>query len=259
MFELVPKGALQRTELPSFITGWVDKTSLDQCMYSTGLIRSWGVLHLNSGCWYIDCGGGFCHVEEESKMKAIERAEKGLGGSDYPTPNHDHIVLDDDVVVDLSHMNEKDKVKAVKQMQRAAEKVEARKVREEQKKAKKASKAGLLANVKAIAAEAVATIKATGKAPQNLQGIVASGGEGTQTSSASPSQGIRKRDSSCIDLTVSRLSLGNMPIPLADDLESLGIDSFIFNGSLHSLRSHRIVHGAFPSGWTEFQSFLEKV
>lgn len=228
-------------------------------MYSAGLIRSWGALHLKSGGWYIDCGGGFCSAEEDSLKKKIDGAEKGVVVSDTPAATDDQTTLEQDEAVDLSHMAEKDKAKALKKMKRAAEKAEARRAIEEKKKIEKASKASLLADVKALAADAVATIKATGKAPATFRGLGGSGTEDTQTSSASPSRILRKRDSSAIELNISRLSLGHVEVPIPDKSELEGLDAFIFNGSLHSILSHRVQHGTFPSGWTEFQDFLEKV
>jgi len=52
--------------------------------------------------------------------------------------------------------------------------------------------------------------------------------------------------------------LGNKPIPFVDELDSEGMD-FFYNGSLHSLFSHRDKYGAFFSGWTDLQVFLEMV
>jgi len=156
-------------------------------------------------------------------------------------------------------MNEKEKVKVLRQMKKAAEKAEAWRIIEEQKKAEKAAKSGLVANVKAMATEAVATIKATNKAPAALYGIGGSGLDDTQISSTSPSRVLRKRDSSTIDISISRLSLAHGLVLPTDTIQLDRLDSFIFNGSLHSLLSHRIQYGSFPSRWNELQVFLEKV
>jgi len=164
-------------------------------MYLAGLIQSWGVLHLQSGGWYIDCDGGFCPAEEETMKKNIDQEEKRLGSSDLPTTTTDLATPDQDATADLSHMNEKEKAKALRQMKRAAKKAKARRVIEEQKKAEKVAKADLVANMKAMAAEVVATIKATGKAPAALQSIGGPGLDDTQISSTSPSRVLQKRDS----------------------------------------------------------------
>lgn len=259
MFELLPKGAVQENQLPGFILSWVDKTCLDQCMYSAGAVRSWGPQHLKSGGWYIDCGGGFCPADEDATKKAIDQREKGLGGSSSQPPSGNQSNCEADDVVDLSHLTDKEKAKAERKIQRATERAEAKRVLDEQKRADKALKADLVANVKARAAEAVASIKATGKAPKSLHVVGASTFDDTQTSSASPSQGHRKRDASAIDLSVSRLSLAHLQVAVEDTVDLPEQDAFIFNGSLHSLLAHRIQYGVFPSGWSELQAFLEKV
>ena len=66
--ELQPKGAIEKSQLPSILSTWVDKTS-PLCMYNLGQICAWSLPHLKTSSWYIDCDKGF-YLEEEEELKA---------------------------------------------------------------------------------------------------------------------------------------------------------------------------------------------
>jgi hypothetical protein len=184
MRELVPLGAVVKPQLPIFLTSWVDKASAS-CMYTMTQTHTWSVPHLKEGCWYIECGKSTCPVEEEDVKATCDKDDpKGIIlGSDNVA------VLEEMSAEDLALLPEKEKNKILNQRTWDAKKAEkeftratAKAVRDSttEKGAKKGEKLG----------------KSKVITPQLLL---------TETSTTTPSQNPRKRDSSIAHLSVSKL------------------------------------------------------
>jgi hypothetical protein len=169
MRELLPLGAVDKPKLLVFLPSWVDKSSA-LSMYTTGHTRMWSDPHLKAGCWYIDCGKIHCLVEEEDVKKACEKANsKGaMVASDHGEEQ------EEEVEVDINLLPEKKKNKTL--LQREKENTKAK-----DKTAKQSKKSGRESRSKTVAASS----------PPILM---------TETSTASPSQNPRKRDSSFAQL-----------------------------------------------------------
>jgi hypothetical protein len=157
-----------------FLTSWVDKSSA-LSMYTTGHTHMWSIPHLKAGCWYIDCGKIHCPVEEEDVKKTYEKVDsKGAAvGFDHSEEQ------EEEVEVDINLLPEKEKNKAKDKAEKEATKAK-------DKAAKQPKKGGRASRSKIVAAPS----------PPILM---------TKTSTASPSQNPRKRDSSFAQLSVSRL------------------------------------------------------
>jgi hypothetical protein len=173
MRELLPRGAINDSQLPVFLTSWVDKAS-PLCMYTMTHTRNWSNAHLKAGCWYIDCGKIFCPVEEEDARKACVEADS----KDAPSGPNQGEEQEVEVEVDINQLplREKNKILAqrVRDKKKAEDKAEkdAEKAKEKEKRdAKKADKSR----------------KSKPSTPTLLF---------TETSYASPSQNPRKRDAS---------------------------------------------------------------
>jgi hypothetical protein len=125
---LQPKGAIEKSQLPDFLSTWVDKTS-PQVMYSVGQIRSWLLPHLKIGCWYIDCNKGF-YPKEEEELKAEIDAEDSASGS---APATEEANKDNDDDGELANMSVKERKKEI--ARRALGKEKEKKKKEKAKKA----------------------------------------------------------------------------------------------------------------------------
>jgi hypothetical protein len=145
-------------------------------------------------------------------------------------------VLEEENEVDLLLLPEKERNKIVLQRERDATKAKdkADKAGKEPKKGGKASKS------KTVAAP-------------NPQVLL------TETSTASPSQNPRKRDSSFAQLSVSRLQQLASPSLVDSTGGGLHVHEFFFSGSLLSTDAHYIEQKAFPKEWMDMMAFLEKV
>jgi hypothetical protein len=81
----------------------------------------------------------------------------------------------------------------------------------------------------------------------------------TETSTASPSQNPRKRDSSFAQLLVSRLHQLASPSLVDSAGGGLHVHKFFFSSSLLSTDAHYVEQKAFPKDWMDMMAFLEKV
>jgi hypothetical protein len=80
----------------------------------------------------------------------------------------------------------------------------------------------------------------------------------TETSYASPSQNLRKRDASTVQLSLSRLQQITSPTLMDSTGGALRVHEF-FSGSLLSIDAYYVQHTAFPKEWVDMMAFLEKV
>jgi hypothetical protein len=119
MRELLPLGAMEKAQLPVYLTSWVDKTS-PLCMYTMTYTRIWSNAHLKSGCWYTDCRKFYCPLEEEDVKKACVQADsKGAAlGSNQGEEQ------EDEVEVDINLLPEKERNKILNQRARDKKKAE---------------------------------------------------------------------------------------------------------------------------------------
>ena len=70
-FELYPKGAISKTNLPPFLTTWLDRSS-PNCMFTTSQLSRWTTPHLQSGAWFLECSQGFVAPEELALFESIK-------------------------------------------------------------------------------------------------------------------------------------------------------------------------------------------
>jgi hypothetical protein len=241
MRELVPLGVVVKPQLPMFLTSWVDKTSTS-CMYTMTQMRTWSAPHLKEYCWYIESGKAICPVEEEDVKATCDKADpKG----DKADPKGVKLVPDVVVVpeeltlADLALLPEKERNKILNQRARDAKKAErdtAKAVREgtAEKGAKKGEKLG----------------KSKVITPQLLL---------TETSTATPSQNPRKRDSSLAQLSASRLQQLASPSLMDSVGAALHVQEFFFSGSLLSTDAYYMEKDAFPKEWVDMKAFFKTV
>jgi hypothetical protein len=237
MRELLPLGAIEKAQLPVYLTSWVDKTS-PLCMYTMTHTRVWSNAHLKAGCWYTDCGKVYCPLEEEDVKKACVQADSK--GAALGTNQSEE--QEDEVEVDINLLLEKERNKILNQRARDKKKAEdkaekdAEKAKEKEKKeGKKGEKSGK---------------KSKPSTPPLLL---------TETSYASPSQNPRKRDASTAQLSLSRLQQLASPA-LGDSAGgALHVQEFFFSGSLLSIDAYYVEHKAFPTEWVDMKAFLEMV
>ncbi len=253
MKELFVKGALGDDELPVFLNSWVDKNS-SSCMYTPGQIRLWSILHLNAGCWYIDCATSFCPVDEESIKISLDMQEvSGVAGASSANPKD--LSDEDDVEILPSGLTQKEQLRILAKRAKQVEKVDKKKCKEAKRVVEKARKAAEVAFVKAKEAEAKAAALASGSPV-----MIGEGSASAQvTASDSPSRLHFKRDASFAGLSMSRLHHGTSLAQTEDAEDSRPIDEFICKGSLQLMDTHFSQHGVFPNTWMDLQAFLEKV
>jgi hypothetical protein len=146
MRELLSLGALDKPQLPVFLTSWVDKSSA-LCMYTMIQTCTWSVPHLKAGCWYIDCGKIYYPVEEEDVKKASKGAALGFDHGEEQ---------EEEVEVDLNLLSEKERNKILFQRTRdakkATEKAEKEALKAKEKAVKEAKKGERGVKSKVVAA-----------------------------------------------------------------------------------------------------------
>jgi hypothetical protein len=237
--ELLPLGAIEETHMPQYLSSWTDKNS-PQCMYTVYLVRLWSIAHLRACCWYIDCGKAFCPVEEEDAKKACDEADSqgaALGANQGE-------VQEEEVEVDIDKLPEKEKIKVLNQRKRDADRAKAKTDREalraKEKAERDAKKGGRSGKSKAVVASTPSPVL-------------------PQVSTASQSQNPRKRDSSCAQLSLSRLQQITSPALMDSAGGGLHVQEFFFSGSLLSTDAYYVQHQAFPKEWVDMKAFLELV
>jgi hypothetical protein len=220
--ELLPLGAIEETHLPQYLSSWTDKNS-PQCMYTLYLVRLWSIAHLRACCWYIDCGKAFCPVEEEDAKKACDEADSpgaALGANQGE-------VQEDEVEVDINLLLEKEKNKVLNQRKRDADRAKAKTDREalraKEKEERDAKKGGRSGKSKAVVASTPSPVL-------------------PQVSTALQSQNPRKRDSSCAQLSLSRLQQITSPALMDSAGGALHVQEFFFSGSLLSTDAYYVQH-----------------
>jgi hypothetical protein len=204
-------------------------------------MRTWSVPHLKEGRWYIECGKTICPVEEEEVKAAYDKAD--LRGVKLVS---DVVVVPEELsLVDLALLLEKKRNKILNQRARDAKKAD----RESTRATAKAVREAAAAEKEAKKGEKLGKSKVI--TPQLLL---------TETSTASPSQNPRKRDSSLAQLSMSRLQ--QLASPFLMDSAAWGtlhVQEFFFSGSLLSTDAYYMDHKAFPKEWMDMKAFLKTV
>jgi hypothetical protein len=155
-------------------------------MYNAWLVCFWSIAHLRACCWYIECGKSFCPVEEEDAKKACDEADDIVP--------HQGEVQEDEVEVDISLLPEKEKIKILNQRAKDEVRAKAKADREAQKAKDKAVK------------YAERQLKKVGRSKNSHVGDASSPALVLpEASTGSMSQNLRKRDSSFVQLSASRL------------------------------------------------------
>jgi hypothetical protein len=237
--ELLPLGAIEETHLPQYLSSWIDKNS-SQYMYTVYLVRLWSIAHLKACCWYIDCGKAFCPVEEEDAKKACDQADS-LGTASGANQGE---VQEDEVEVEINLLPEKEKNKVLNQRKKDADRAKAKTdrkaLRAKEKAERDAKKGGQSGKSKAVVASTPSPVL-------------------LQVSTASQSQNPRKQDSSCAQLSLSRLQQITSLALMDSAGGALHVQEFFFSGSLLSIDAYYVQHQAFPKEWMDMKAFLELV
>ena len=140
MRELLPRGAINESQFPMFLTSWVVKAS-PLCMYTMTHTHNWSNIHLKVGCWYIDCRRIYCPVEEEDTKKACLQADsKGAAsGTDQAKEQEDEVEVD----INKLPARERNKILAKKKRDEDKALKDVEKTKEKDKKAgKRGEKSG---------------------------------------------------------------------------------------------------------------------
>jgi hypothetical protein len=152
-------------------------------------------------------------------------------------------VQEDEVEVDINLLPEKEKNKVLNQRKRDADRAKAKTDREalrtKDKAERDAKKGGQSRKSKAVVASTPSLVL-------------------PQVSTASQSQNPRKRDSSCAQLSLSRLQQITSPALMDSAGGALHVQEF-FSGSLLSTDAYYVQHEAFPKEWVDMKAFLELV
>lgn len=79
--ELLVKNAIQKADLPPFMSTWLDRSSPD-CMFSPGQFKSYTSPHLEACPWYLECNFGFIPPEEEILFNTLKESALIVSGVD---------------------------------------------------------------------------------------------------------------------------------------------------------------------------------
>jgi hypothetical protein len=236
MRELLQRGAILESQLPVFLTSWVDRAS-HLCMYTVTQIRFWSNAHLKAGCWYIDCGKIFCPVEEEDVKKACFEADS-KGATSHPNQAEVEEVEEE---VDINELPARQRNKILAQRARDKKKAD-NKALKDLKNAEKAKGKG--------GNRGQRSEKSQPSTPPILL---------TETSTATWSQNTRKRDATVAELSMSRLQHLASPALMDSTGGSFRFQELFICTSLVSIDEYFVKHNAFPKEWMDMKAFLQKV
>lgn len=203
-FELYAKKAIEKADLPPFLTTWLDRSSPD-CMFTSGQLKNWTTPHLQACPWYLECNFGTTPPEEEILFQTLKETAA-------VEPEFD----------EFAGLDVEAKAKAIARREAADRKKEERWEEAKKKNAENLKKKEV---AKAVKEQEKAKRKGTKrKAETPLQDQATSGGDTKATSSG-------------FSLTQERLVHGLTPTtanidPVPD------IDECILNLSLATLPSH---------------------
>ena len=239
MRELLPRGAIMESDLPVFLTAWVDKSS-PLCMYTMTHVRQWSNAHLKAGCWYVDCGKMFCPVDEEEVKKACFEADS-KGAPSVPIEAEVQEV-EEEVDIEKLPARERNKILAQRARDKKIADLKALKDQKDAEKAKeKEKKEGKRG-------------ERSGKPKPTTPPLLL-----TEASTATPSENACKRGASVAELSMSRLQQVASPGLLDYGGGALRFPELFICTSLLSIDVHLMEHNAFPKEWMDMKAFLQKV
>ena len=195
-------------------------------------MRNWSVLYLKASCWYIEYGKTICPVEKEnvkiSYGKANLRSAK-LGS--------DHVEV----------LEEANKANLLLLLKKEGNKIFNQRIRNAKKAAKRTEKEATRATTRALReAIAIAEKEAMKAEKSGKSKAIIPLAFLIETSTASPSQNPRKRNSSFAQLLVSRLQQITS-LALMDFVGgTLHVQEFFFLRCFLSTNVHFMQHKAFP-------------
>ena len=198
----------------------------------------WTPPHLKAGSWYLDCGKGFCPEEEEELKNTLDAADIA---SDSAAAALEDGNVDED---DLSHLNAKDKKKALAQKKADAEKSRKRLEKEAVNSGEKAKKNGS---------------KSGKKDKKQLGKSTAKESESADEDTFHAFVNSLKRDSTFAGLSNLKLQQGTVSTLSNVGSSGVLVDELILNCSLLSIDQHYAIHNSFPKSWDSIIAFLEKV
>ena len=239
-YELEAKGAIQREDLPTFLSGFLDRNSAD-CMYTANQLRTFTTAHLSGGGWYLDCPISYTHPSEVDLRNSLE----GIGA----------INMEVDEFVGLT---EKQKQRAIARREtndrRKAARIQLALENKEKKEAERLAK--LEEKEKEREKEKEEKAQAKGKKKEDGSGIPASSivDEGSQMQGAS--QGGIKRKSVLPDFTEEVITQGTQVIALGDD-DDVTSEELLLSVSIVEVVDNEGVRG--PNPYTDVLEFLRKV
>ena len=154
----------------------------------------------------------------------------------------------DEVEVDISLLLEKERNKILNQRIRDVERAKAKADREAEKAKDKAKK------------DAERELKKGGRSGKSKAGDASSPMLVlSEASTRSMSQNPRKRDSSFVQFSISRLQQCTSLAFQDSKGRTLHLDELFLSTSLDAIVSYFVEHDAFPKEWLEVQAFLKKV
>jgi hypothetical protein len=135
-FELLPKKAILKEDLPLFLSTWLNRSNA-ACMFTAAQQRTWTTSHLASGAWYLDCA---THYTPPFEME-LRKSREAIGESGEEMQDLKGIEDDNDRAKALKRRIEEDRKKALK-VKEAEEKAHLKELERQQKAAAKSTKKG---------------------------------------------------------------------------------------------------------------------
>ena len=239
-FELLGKGAIQRADLPPFLSVFLDRTS-SSCMYTANQLRTFTTAHLNSGGWYIDCPISYTHPSELQLRNSLE----GIGAVDLHVDEFAGLT-DEQKSRAIAKRDHADRKKAARLQQaldnkakRESERLAKQEEKEKEKQKEKEEKAK--AKEKKVEGEdpAVPTASAVDQSSQLVEG----------------SQSGMKRKAVLPEWTETMVTQGTRVVEIDDD--NVTIEELILNVSIVDVMENG--GRSAPNAYVEVMDFIKKV
>ena len=230
-YELLPKRAIAKEDLPIFLTTWLDRSN-QACMFSAVQQRTWTTAHLTSGAWYLECGVGYTPPHEME----LKKSRQALGESREEMVDLNTIEDDSAREKAVKRRLDSDRKKAQK-VKEAEDKAEQKEKERLERAAEKAAKKGKK--------------KVTTPGPED-DAVPVAAGSTVNSDSRVPSSNTRgtKRGLSYDQLT-------EVPVLPSNDNEEIPIKQFILNSSLDDVLGGQ--SGILPPSYNDLKEFLSLV
>ena len=238
-FELEGKGAIQRANLPPFLSVYLDRSS-PSCMYMLNQLRTFTTAHLSSGGWYIDCPISYTHPSEVQLRKSLE----GIGVVDME-------------VDDFASLTDAQRARAVAKRENSDRKKTARlQIALENKQKESDCLAKLEEKEKEKQKEKEEKAKAKGKKVDDGNVVVPTSSMADQSSHlVEGTQSGMKRKAALPEWTEEMVTQGTLIITLDD--EDVKSEELILNASIVDIMDS--VDSSAPNSYVEVMDFIRKV